>query len=211
MRWVMIWKIRNGLTRWAQYSDVARLLNIYQLWLDDLYPRAKFADGLAIVEKLGHTKRMQVMRREWINEAKSKDYLAGGPTPRTQALVVEEPGSHTQENLSNTVRTQDRPQTHIANDIDDDELYSATPRKLLEIRQKETRVDADESLFVSDVENDISPSGDELDALLAEEDDRDRTNASDNHVQPHFPSKSKEIEPVFDDEMEAMADMNSMW
>ena len=47
---------------------------MYQLWLDDLYPRAKFADGLAMIEKLGHTKRLQVMRREWINEGKSKDY-----------------------------------------------------------------------------------------------------------------------------------------
>lgn len=51
---------------------MARLLNTYQLWLDDLYPRAKFADGLEIIEKLGHTKRMQIMRKEWINEGKPK-------------------------------------------------------------------------------------------------------------------------------------------
>lgn len=53
-----------------QFSDVARLLNFYQLWLDDLFPRAKFADGLAIIEKLGHSKRIQTMRREWIDEQK---------------------------------------------------------------------------------------------------------------------------------------------
>ncbi|WEW59431.1 chromosome segregation in meiosis- protein [Emydomyces testavorans] len=53
-----------------EFSDIARLLNFYQLWLDDLYPRAKFADGLTILEKLGHSKRMQVMRREWIDEGK---------------------------------------------------------------------------------------------------------------------------------------------
>ncbi|MCJ1243156.1 chromosome segregation in meiosis- protein [Trapelia coarctata] len=51
-----------------EYTDVARLLTLYQLWLDDLYPRAKFADGLAIIEKLGHSKRMQLMRRDWIRE-----------------------------------------------------------------------------------------------------------------------------------------------
>lgn len=45
---------------------------MYQLWLDDLYPRAKFADGLAIIEKLGHTKRVQMMRKEWIDEGKPK-------------------------------------------------------------------------------------------------------------------------------------------
>ena len=53
-----------------EYSDAAKLLSYYQLWLDDLYPRAKFADGLQLVEKVGHRKRMQVMRREWIDEGK---------------------------------------------------------------------------------------------------------------------------------------------
>ncbi|KAJ9633385.1 uncharacterized protein PV06_00882 [Exophiala oligosperma] len=53
-----------------EFSDVARLLNYYQLWLDNLYPRAKFADGLQMVEKVGHSKRMQIMRKEWIDEGK---------------------------------------------------------------------------------------------------------------------------------------------
>lgn len=47
---------------------MARLLQHYQLWLDELYPRAKFADGLVMIEKLGHKKRLQTMRREWIDE-----------------------------------------------------------------------------------------------------------------------------------------------
>lgn len=51
---------------------MARLLNTYQLWLDDLYPRAKFTDALSMVEKLGHKKRMQVMRKAWIDEGKPK-------------------------------------------------------------------------------------------------------------------------------------------
>ena len=55
-----------------QYGDIARMLNMYQLWLDDLYPRAKFADALAIIEKVGHTKRMQMMRKEWIDEGKPR-------------------------------------------------------------------------------------------------------------------------------------------
>lgn len=48
------------------------MLNMYQLWLDDLYPRAKFADALAIIEKVGHTKRMQVDRKAWIDEGKPR-------------------------------------------------------------------------------------------------------------------------------------------
>ena len=53
-----------------EFSDISRMLNLYQLWLDDLYPKAKFKDGLVMVEKLGHTKRMQVSRRAWIDESK---------------------------------------------------------------------------------------------------------------------------------------------
>ncbi|KAJ5683177.1 hypothetical protein N7462_006342 [Penicillium macrosclerotiorum] len=55
-----------------EFSDAARLLSFYQLWLDDLFPRAKFADGLTMIEKLGHTKRIQTMRREWIEEEKPR-------------------------------------------------------------------------------------------------------------------------------------------
>ncbi|EGD92337.2 uncharacterized protein TERG_08552 [Trichophyton rubrum CBS 118892] len=53
-----------------EFSDAGRLLNFYRLWLDELYPRAKFTDTLATIEKLGHSKRLQVMRREWIDEGK---------------------------------------------------------------------------------------------------------------------------------------------
>lgn len=55
-----------------EFSDMSRLLNTYQLWLDDLYPRAKFRDALAMVEKVGHTKRMQVTRRAWLEETKGR-------------------------------------------------------------------------------------------------------------------------------------------
>jgi replication fork protection complex subunit Csm3/Swi3 len=41
---------------------------MYQLWLDELYPRAKFSDGLSMIEKLGHSRRLQIMRKEWIDE-----------------------------------------------------------------------------------------------------------------------------------------------
>ena len=66
---LMHMSLTNGRT-YMQFSDAARLLNFYQLWLDDLYPRAKFADGLSMIEKLGHSKRLQTMRRTWIDEEK---------------------------------------------------------------------------------------------------------------------------------------------
>ncbi|KAF2863708.1 Swi3-domain-containing protein [Piedraia hortae CBS 480.64] len=54
-----------------EFTDMSRLLDMYQLWLDDLYPRAKFRDGLETIEKLGHSKRLKVMRKEWIDATKS--------------------------------------------------------------------------------------------------------------------------------------------
>ncbi|KAI9798914.1 MAG: hypothetical protein M1825_004927 [Sarcosagium campestre] len=55
-----------------EFSDVHKLLRVYQLWLDDLFPKAKFEDGIAIIEKLGHSRRLQTMRREWIDEGKPR-------------------------------------------------------------------------------------------------------------------------------------------
>lgn len=75
---------------------MARLLNTYQLWLDDLYPRAKFADGLSMVEKLGHKKRMQVMRRAWIDEGK----------PRPEEPDEEEPPQDDREREPSQSRTE---------------------------------------------------------------------------------------------------------
>ncbi|OQE80768.1 hypothetical protein PENNAL_c0044G10586 [Penicillium nalgiovense] len=63
-----------------EFKDAARLLNFYQLWLDDLFPRAKFADGLTMIEKLGHSKRIQAMRREWIDEEKPRLFDSSGLT-----------------------------------------------------------------------------------------------------------------------------------
>ncbi|OKL62434.1 hypothetical protein UA08_02678 [Talaromyces atroroseus] len=68
-----------------EFSDLGRLLNFYQLWLDDLYPRAKFADGLAMIEKLGHSRRMQIMRREWIDEGRPSFQISNGDSAPTVA------------------------------------------------------------------------------------------------------------------------------
>lgn len=53
-----------------EYGDITALLNMYQLWLDDLYPKAKFKDGLTMVEKVGHSKRMQITRKAWLDATK---------------------------------------------------------------------------------------------------------------------------------------------
>ena len=121
---------------------MARLLNAYQLWLDDLYPRAKFADGLAIIEKLGHTKRMQTMRREWINEGKPRETL-GTSREGSKGQKLEE-----EEDQAREMEPGKRRQTPVALVGDEDNLYVATPKSAQAARDNEMKkVDA-ESLFL---------------------------------------------------------------
>ena len=57
-----------------EYSDLNRILVFYQLWADKLYPKANFADTLAIVEKLGHSKRMRNERLQWMDNHRLKAF-----------------------------------------------------------------------------------------------------------------------------------------
>ena len=106
---------------------MARLLNVYQLWLDDLYPRAKFADGLAIIEKLGHKKRIQIMRREWINEGKPRESLDSlGEGAGKPAKSVDD--------KSWEANLRERPRTPVTAVGDSHDLYAATPKSIRDDR-----------------------------------------------------------------------------
>ncbi|KAF2425252.1 Swi3-domain-containing protein [Tothia fuscella] len=124
-----------------EFSDVAQLLRTYQMWLDDLYPRAKFADGLAIIEKLGHSKRLQIMRKAWIDECKPK-------APQDD----EEDDEHS---LSRTVNPSTENITHINH-------ANGSPSDPAECVQPPASVPSDEI-------GETGPDDDELDALMAEE------------------------------------------
>lgn len=145
-----------------EFSDAAKLLNYYQLWLDNLYPRAKFADGLQLIEKAGHSKRMQTMRKEWIDEGKpgytrdkhiaetdvlqsvsdEKADAAGtieGERPEGDGVAVTNPGTE-QSIFGSGANSEDLffPDTNKKSGVDDD--------------------------------GDAMPEEDDLDALLAEQD-----------------------------------------
>ncbi|KAF7712939.1 Uncharacterized protein PECH_002329 [Penicillium ucsense] len=129
-----------------EFQDAERLLNFYQLWLDDLFPRAKFADGLAIIEKLGHTKRIQTMRKEWIEEEKPKPFY-----DRTNT-----------ENLSRSSTEPNRP--------DNKEKQTAGSK------QTESTNDGDLFMQDPEAENrppvsHPQPDDDELEDLLREQDE----------------------------------------
>ncbi|KAF1947735.1 Swi3-domain-containing protein [Clathrospora elynae] len=169
-----------------EYGDIARMLNVYQLWLDDLYPRAKFADALAIIEKVGHTKRMQMMRKDWINEGK--------PRRTTE---------HDDEEIDYVIRDK-APAHPTAKEMDGvetsaDDEESGRPAET----QEPVRSQADDAT-VPTAGND--PDEDELDALLAEDAQSSTTAAKT------LPSRTVTTqEDDFADEMEAMADMDDMW
>lgn len=162
------------------------MLNMYQFWLDDLFPRAKFADALSIIEDLGHKKHMQIYRREWIRESKPKahrrsdddegadeDFVAAP----VAGVTIEQMEGLQLENTSGSSRKEEMP----------DAAQTTAPGAARNVE-------------------DGDPDEDELDALLAE-------TAGPEPVAP-APSASKSA-PADNDpfaaEMEAMADMEGMW
>ncbi|KAH3007029.1 chromosome segregation in meiosis- protein [Aspergillus fumigatus] len=156
-----------------EFSDAARLLNFYQLWLDDLFPRAKFADGLAIIERLGHSKRLQAMRKEWIDEEKPKD---ASENHNDVLKASESSGSQSDDpvvafgglNKADTKRSRG----DIAGDYTSDAERMRVEVNLNPSGQRKL----DEGLFMTDnddvaqqPDNLGAPDDDELDALLKEQ------------------------------------------
>lgn len=140
-------------------------MNFYQLWLDDLYPRAKFADGLTIIEKLGHTKRIQTMRKEWIDEEKPR-YNDPTDIPTTR------PSDQDGVNASEPQASTGLGSRQVGSDAADQDLFMPDP-------EAETRPP------VSHPE----PDDDELEDLLREQDEimpnpETRTKLPVSHTKP---------------------------
>jgi replication fork protection complex subunit Csm3/Swi3 len=179
-----------------ELSDAQRLLIFYQLWLDDLFPKAKFADGLAIIEKLGHKKRMTTMRREWIDEEKPKhDVLSDEDDFRQQA---------TKSGDNQNQETVARPQTPSRPNVVADDLYGVSPQAVPSNPISKSREKQDLGLFLSDGED--GPEEDELDALLAEDTEVQASAALQSSVLP----LSKPVDD-YDDEFEAMGGIGDPW
>lgn len=159
------------------------MLNMYQLWLDDLYPRAKFADALAIIEKVGHTKRMQLMRKDWIDEGKPRhntgqdedeDDAAREKTPQQSTEDMEGVENGSQENAGHQTEREASPRNATGD--------------------------------VAEPPESGDPDDDELDALLAESEQPSYTAPKTLPTRP-MPTQ----DDPFADDMEAMAEMDDMW
>lgn len=59
--------------RGHELADLDRIIEGYQFWAHELYPKAKFRDVIKIVSKVGKTRSMKSRRREFINEMIKKD------------------------------------------------------------------------------------------------------------------------------------------
>lgn len=193
---------------------MARLLNTYQLWLDALYPRAKFADGLTIIEKLGHTKKLQSLRRDWINESKVQRTKNERSDHGQKEALVEERESELRQSPSTPSKevhphqesnpTAESTSHGEANSIRSKIIGPSTSN--WPINQ-----DPNEELFVSENEGGDQMSEDDLDGIRIEDIiDDPRTRKSDFGV---YQSSSVAIErsgAEFDDEMEAMTSMGDL-
>ncbi|KAI0376997.1 Swi3-domain-containing protein [Hypomontagnella monticulosa] len=164
-----------------EFSDAARLLSFYQLWFDDLFPKAKFMDAAAMAEKAGHKKYMRIKRMEWIDEGKPKppslsddEDLFGesnGQSEERSAAIFPARVAPIFQN-----QQSERPKTPTRDDVpdDDDDIYSATPlasrpqpasTSMFGNGEASTTGGASKSLFGNGGE----PDEDDLDALMAEE------------------------------------------
>ncbi|KAJ3554527.1 hypothetical protein NPX13_g10588 [Xylaria arbuscula] len=152
-----------------EFSDTARLLSFYQLWLDDLFPKAKFVDALAMVEKAGHKNRLRLQRIKWIDEGRPR---AGGldnndddndlfgdsnqPEERDPAIFPARIAPMFQNG------SDERAKTPAVDDPFEGDIYGASPR------QPTTST----SIFGNGGNNEANgdePDEDDLDALMAEE------------------------------------------
>ncbi|KAI0599503.1 replication fork protection component Swi3-domain-containing protein [Biscogniauxia sp. FL1348] len=161
-----------------EFSDTARLLSFYQLWLDDLFPKAKFLDALAMVEKAGHKKYMRMKRIELIEEGKPKSaataddediFGALNETGEREAAIFPAPLAPIFRNSAGgRAKTPAADDDNLFVDAGED-IYGATPK-----RAKAPAAPAN-SLFGnggSAQQNSEAPGDDELDALMAEEEAR---------------------------------------
>jgi replication fork protection complex subunit Csm3/Swi3 len=146
------------------------MLNLYQLWLDDLYPKAKFRDGLEMVEKLGHSKRLQVSRRAWIEESKAhrrRDDEGADARMEDIDQAEDDPIFPVQSETTQQNRSQE--QTEGGGDAPDEDDLDALPREQDNAPATTNPVSNASAKAKGPFQEDDEPDEDELDALLNED------------------------------------------
>ncbi|KAK4620837.1 Chromosome segregation in meiosis protein 3 [Fulvia fulva] len=172
-----------------EFSDISRLLNTYQLWLDDLYPRAKFRDALTMVEKVGHSKRMQVMRKAWLDDTKpnrrgqSPDVEMSGAIGQREVDPddQDEPARRDEDLFAEMVQDKEAHDIHAANDAPDDDELDAL---LAEDGVQSSRPQPQPHVGAKGPFTEDEPDEDDLDAMLAERESASFPAGDQNATQP---------------------------
>ncbi|KAH8686607.1 replication fork protection component Swi3-domain-containing protein [Ilyonectria robusta] len=203
-----------------EFSDAGRLLSFYQLWLDDLFPKAKFLDALGMVEKAGHKKRIMIARNDFINEGKPKDAEDREQDEDDDATGLIAGLGDSDRGTAAAAATQ-RPKTPARDpDIpDDDDLYDATPRAsrpIVPILNDQPEEDDMEALIAEAEGQDrarnakpagLEPDEDDLDALMAEAEGQDQP----RQAAPETRSSGENMSNDFDDDEAALQEMEGLW
>jgi len=169
------------------------MLRMYQLWLDDLYPRAKFSDGLQIIEKLGHTKEMQTMRKQWIDEDK--------PKPSDQAEIEIRPANSSTSG----------PLAQQVSGNESTEPVSATTRRVDEDSLQSNLNDTNTSRQYPHVSSSDQPEDDEMDALLAAgslQDSHEEDSIFGRRREANISEMEHSIGDGFEDDEDALREMD---
>ncbi|EFQ26865.1 replication Fork Protection Component Swi3 [Colletotrichum graminicola] len=185
--------------RGHEFSDAARLLAFYQLWLDDLFPKAKFLDALAMVEKAGHKKQIALKRMDWINEGKPKPWEEDDDKMEKGNESTGQKKDMTPLAPAVTMGTEEqRPITPEGGYMPDDhDIYGATPLVPVGRREQERSKRPIEE-----------PEDDDLDALMAEAEAASQAQAQ---AQSRQAPGVKSVTDDFADEEAAMAEMDGLW
>ncbi|KAI9904456.1 hypothetical protein N3K66_000985 [Trichothecium roseum] len=195
-----------------EFSDASRLLSFYQLWLDDLFPKARFLDALAMVEKLGHKKQIITARNDWISEGRpgrkdEEENLESAPeNPKT-------PARNGDDNNDDGVP-------------DDEDIWGATPKASRAERPRDEPDDDDLAALMAEAESQDAPRGaherpaaaagpddgpedDDLDALMAEAAEQDAGGGSSNGKGASQARPTPHTD--FADEEAAMQELEGLW
>lgn len=208
-----------------EFNDIERLLNTYQLWLDDLYPRAKFRDALTMMEKVGHSKRMQMTRRGWMDGTKpdrqeqldtvgdEEDVVRSGALGDTGERQDKDQdgdllGTEVARPQDTAIASKDTTQEDEDDVPEEDELDALMAENEDQAPVEQQKPSKRRGPFEEDEHDDSDE--DELDALLSEQPKgtsglpEGLDNASKQLTQP-------EHQHSFEDEEEVMASLGGMW
>jgi replication fork protection complex subunit Csm3/Swi3 len=214
-----------------EFSDISRLSSMYQLWLDDMYPRAKFRDALAMVEKLGHSKRMQITRKAWIDATKpsrreesperredvadvgeGEVVTSGGLDVLPEPEGEERTGSGARDTTGNAQSEQNSHGDEVPEDDELDALMAEHDEPPAESAKPPAQKPRRGPFEEDGPEEDEMNNEDELDALMAEEESRTNNTANKSKqsgTQAASNAKTTESEPAndFADEEDVLAEM----